>query len=185
MIGYYLSAIETDEERLEFAKFYMQHRNKLLYAAKAIVQNQALAEDALHDAFYALAKYWTKFSAIPCNERVPYSVRVVKNKAFDILRAAKGQHDEALTDEMLTDASALDISVQIESEDAYRTLLRCIAELPPSYQAIFEMRFIHEMGNAEIAKALNVSASNVGVRIHRARHMLQEILDREGIQYGK
>ena len=69
MIGYYLSAIETDEERLEFAKFYMQHRNKLLYAAKAIVQNQALAEDALHDAFYALAKYWAKFSAIPWNTR--------------------------------------------------------------------------------------------------------------------
>ena len=47
--------------------------------------------------------------------------------------------------------------------------------LPLSYRQVVTL-YLEEMSYAEIAEALDISESNVGVRISRAKQMLKEML---------
>jgi RNA polymerase sigma factor (sigma-70 family) len=51
-----------------------------------------------------------------------------------------------------------------------------IEQLPEDYRVVYVMREIEEMSVRDIASALDISESNVKVRMHRARKQLQEEL---------
>ena len=44
------------------------------------------------------------------------------------------------------------------------------------------LRYLEELPTAEIRAVLGLSASAVGVRLHRARHRLRELLGEDGKQ---
>ena len=45
----YLLLLDTDEEKEFFQKIYIRYKNEMFYAAFAILQNSADAEDIVHD----------------------------------------------------------------------------------------------------------------------------------------
>ena len=52
-------------------------------------------------------------------------------------------------------------------------LERTIADLPEKYKVVFVMREIEEMSTSETMGVLNLSESNVKVRLNRAKEMLR------------
>ena len=65
----------------------------------------------------------------------------------------------------------------MESEDARRHVYEAIDELPESYRAVLQLRDIEEYSTSEVAKLLEISESNVKVRLHRARAALKKLLE--------
>jgi len=58
-----------------------------------------------------------------------------------------------------------------------RTLIKKAVEtLPEIYRQVFLLRDVEELDVNETAQALSISISNVKVRLHRARMMLQKEL---------
>ncbi|MCU7495387.1 MAG: RNA polymerase sigma factor [Ignavibacteria bacterium] len=57
-------------------------------------------------------------------------------------------------------------------------LERAVDELPEKYRAVFIMREIEDMSVSETGKALNITESNVKVRLNRAKSLLRESLSR-------
>jgi len=58
-----------------------------------------------------------------------------------------------------------------------RTLIKNAVEmLPEIYRQVFLLRDVEELDVSETAQALSISISNVKVRLHRARMMLQKEL---------
>ena len=55
-------------------------------------------------------------------------------------------------------------------------LEKAIAELPEKYRVVFVMREIEEMSVKETMDALNLTESNVKVRLNRAKEMLRMAL---------
>jgi len=58
---------------------------------------------------------------------------------------------------------------------------RCIDLLPDNYRIVLILRDIEELDTEEVASLLDITPSNVKVRLHRARQVLKALLEREQI----
>lgn len=61
-------------------------------------------------------------------------------------------------------------------DDMNQHLEKAIDALPPKYRSVLIMREIEQMNTKETAEILDISRSNVKVRLHRAKKMLREEL---------
>jgi RNA polymerase sigma-70 factor (ECF subfamily) len=60
-----------------------------------------------------------------------------------------------------------------------RVFLGALATLPPAYRNVYELRDIEERSGEEVAHQLDLTLAAVKSRLHRARAMMRERLDRE------
>src|SRR5207302_5689291 len=66
-----------------------------------------------------------------------------------------------------------------ERNEAHARMRRALERLTEEQQKIVYMKFFQDMPNVEIAEALGLSVSNVGVIVHRAMKRLRELLGPE------
>lgn len=66
------------------------------------------------------------------------------------------------------------------SEELGEQIRGCMEGLPAAQRAAFVLKEVEEMDSAEICKILDVSATNYGVMMHRARARLRECLETKG-----
>jgi RNA polymerase sigma-70 factor (ECF subfamily) len=52
------------------------------------------------------------------------------------------------------------------------------SSIPLEYRIVFSLRELNGMSTAETAEALEISETNVKVRLNRAKHMLREKVER-------
>ena len=67
-------------------------------------------------------------------------------------------------------------SEAVEREEVRTLLKKAVESLPEMYKQVFLLRDVEELDVNETAQALSISISNVKVRLHRARMMLQKEL---------
>jgi RNA polymerase sigma-70 factor (ECF subfamily) len=89
------------------------------------------------------------------------SIRRKPAQSLDQLMENTGMEPEAATD---TDKAA-----QYDID----TMVRALEQLDDTYRTPLIMRYLDELSVGEIAAALNLSESNVSVRIHRALRKLR------------
>lgn len=65
---------------------------------------------------------------------------------------------------------------QVERRETAQQVRRAIADLPPHYRAVIELRHYQELSYAEISEALDLPLSDVKSHLYRARRSLVEIL---------
>ena len=182
MLSLYLSMLETDEEKAEFANIYEAYRSACLHVALKITHNQEMAEDALHNAFIALIRHKEKYLSFPCNKLRSQIVIIVKNKAIDLMRGES--HTIAPSVEDLNIETGFDISEYVTDDDSFKRLTEHISQLPEQYRTVFQLRYFHDLNNKEIAEKLGETPQSIAVKIHRAKKILKESLTREGEYVG-
>jgi RNA polymerase sigma-70 factor (ECF subfamily) len=64
----------------------------------------------------------------------------------------------------------------VEREEVRTLIKRAVESLPEIYRQVFLLRDVEELDVNETAQTLSISISNVKVRLHRARMMLQKEL---------
>ncbi len=69
------------------------------------------------------------------------------------------------------------MEVQLEAGRMKAVLDRAIAQLPPLYREVYELRDIEELSGEEVARRLAITAAAMKSRLHRARALLREQLD--------
>ncbi len=83
MIGVYLSMLDTDEDKRQFEILYTKYRQNMYAVAYSILHNTEDAEDAVHQAFIAIANNFEKIRQIPCQEIKAYIVVIIRNTSID------------------------------------------------------------------------------------------------------
>ena len=83
----YLQMLETTEQKVRFEDLYYTYKNLMFYVANQILRNEHDAEDAVQQAFFAIAKNFEKISEIKCPQTRSFIVTIVERKAIDIYRA--------------------------------------------------------------------------------------------------
>ena len=174
---------DTPEQRTKFEQAYERYSKIGFYYAREILKDDALAEDALHDAFLSLARNLDKIGEIDCNKSFNYFVTIVKNTSISALRKQRRASMVEIDDEeslfQLEDA-APGPEERLLQRAGYEELLAAIRTLKPAYQAPLLLKYANGYTEAEIAKVLGVTVSNVSVRIHRAKKKLIPLLKRKG-----
>ena len=100
---------------------------------------------------------------------LPWFLKVVRNRALDILRQRKSNDSEAVA-RLATTASPPDIGV--ERKELTR-IMRCQLEtMLVDQREIILLRDFHDLSFTEIAEVLGIAPGTVMSRLHRARKEL-------------
>lgn len=176
----YFAMLATEEEKETFATIYKETRFACYRAAIAVTKNHAMAEDAVHQAFVSAIKKKEEFFAMSCRKRKSSIVIYTKNATIDLLRA-KYERDKSDLDETNEAGDTLDLCDIIGSVEGYKRLTALIKTLPEIYRTAFELRYVQDLSNQEIAAQTGISNKAVSKRIERAKHMLRKLIIKEDV----
>jgi RNA polymerase sigma-70 factor (ECF subfamily) len=155
----------------------MRRYNQRLYrVARAILHNDAEAEDVMQDAYVRAYEHLDQFAA-----RAPFSAwltRIAVHEALARLRQRNRQEsiddDEDDGDLSMTMASQSLDPEQSASGSQLRDLLEeAVLGLPEHYRTVIMLRDIEELSTAETAHALDLTEDNVKIRLHRGHGMIR------------
>lgn len=167
----------------------MRKYNRMLYrTARAILRDDAEAEDALQLAYLHAYRSIGGFRAE--SKLSTWLTRIVVNEA--LMRARKRGREgvviplDSVTDEEGNLLSSEGITANVERPDAaamrgeIRTLIeRKIDALPDVFRAVFVLRALEELSVEETAGCLGIPEATVRTRFFRARSLLRESLAKE------
>lgn len=174
---FYLSLIDSAEDRSKFEIIYTNYKDLMFYVADQILQNRHDAEDAVHQAFLSVISILERIEDPSCPKTRSLVVIIVERKAIDIYRkrrhVASGEWDE----------NTLPYSVASTSEQVTHSmgLAAAIAVLPPRDREILLLKYDEGFSDREIAKLLEMKDDAVRKAIQRAKERLQNELAKQGI----
>ncbi|HET6492028.1 MAG TPA: RNA polymerase sigma factor [Burkholderiales bacterium] len=169
-----------------FEVLMRRHNRALFRTARAILRDDAEAEDALQEAYF---KAYRTIGGFRGEARLStWLGRIVANEALMRLRKRTRRSEivplhSSATDEDLNQIS--DTTMHQGPEiSAQRAEMRKLIEtqidaLPEAYRPVFMLRAVEEFSVEETADILQIPAATVRSRFFRARSLLREALARE------
>lgn len=153
---------QTLEELVE------RYQNNLFAVAFNVCKNAQDAEDVVQDTFL---RYYTMKKEFDSEQHIrAWLIRVAINKAKNCNRTFWRRNKRSLEEYMET----LTFETP-ESENLFETVMK----LPEKYRIVIHLFYYEDYTVHEIAEILNLSESNVKVRLSRGRALLKEVLKEE------
>lgn len=169
-----------DGETALFELIMRRYNQRLYRVARAILRDDAEAEDVMQDAyvrayghlsqFAGRSQFATWLTRIAIHEAL---ARVQRRKKTDQLGANEWNDGAG---EMNIPATALNPEEQLSASELGRALESAILSIPEQYRLVLMMRDVEQLSTIETASALDLSEENVKVRLHRARAMVRKNL---------
>ena len=171
-----------DINHLEYKTFlenlYRQQYKYFFRISYGILTNTNEAEDAVSEAFYKISQNIERIFKIPCHERLPYCVRVVKNASYDIIRARR---------ELLLDPDALettlpsdaDVFLEIAEKLELEKLTQLLNELSSVEFLLIKQRYMEGKSFKEIGEILGTNEAAARKRHQRILEKLRALCKRE------
>ena len=154
------------------------------YALKR-VGNQDVAEDLVQETFVSAIRSLNSFQGRSTVQT--WLVGILRNKIVDHMRqqGRKKQREEVHRAEIFHNGHwqvglrpwSTDPSASLESEEFWHVLDQCFQKLPDKLAIAFRMRDLEQLAMPEICEVLEITSTNLSVRLHRARLLLRECLD--------
>lgn len=169
-----------------FEAIMRRHNQRLFRAARAILGQDADAEDAVQDAYLKAYQRLDGFQAR--SSLSTWLCRIVINEALQRLRARRAS---AAIDSVSGGVEMGSNVIHLPNRDGSgpedmagnrelrRLLETAIDELPDTFRLVFLMREVEGMSVAEIADALSIPESTVKTRAFRARRELRCRIENE------
>lgn len=167
-----------NEDAIEALTRCFGHRLQRL--AQNILSSDADAQECVNDTYLAA---WNTIPPQRPEPLAPYILRLCRNIAISRLRSATAQKRSAyeLSLSELDEAIGTNTLEQtLSSRELGRAIDRFLDTLSRENRVIFLRRHWYGDSVAEIAKNLQLSESNVSVRLHRIRQKLKVYLIKEG-----
>ena len=167
-------ATESLPETPDVVRVLLENRQKFLAFAMSRLGDRHLAEEVLQDAF---VKGITKYGDLRSDEAaVAWFYRVLRNAMTDRLRALSRERGRRDDDFEIA-------AVPMEHDDELeRVVCGCVSDLletlKPEYSDILKAVELDGMAVKDYAEQHDLTASNAGVRVHRARKALLERVQR-------
>lgn len=179
MLGFYLSMLDTEDEKNLFEELYRKYSQDMYAVAFDILNNQADAEDAVHQSFLKIANNFTKISSIPRNEIKAYIVIICRNTSFNLYNQNKRDSKRKcqLNESELVDDSFFE-------KESIDDLKKAIRLLDDKYKDVLYLYCLQGFSASETSKILDISVNNVRQRVMRAKQQLKKILER-GEGFGR
>jgi RNA polymerase sigma-70 factor (ECF subfamily) len=154
----------------------MRRYNQRLYrAARAILQDDAEAEDAVQQAYLNAYRHLNQFEG-----RAQFSTWLTRIAVYEALaRRRRGAGNPTTSERALTETAAStspDPERQAYGKELSALLESALAGLPDGYRSVFMLREVEGMSTAETARHLRISEATAKTRLHRAKGLLQRKL---------
>jgi RNA polymerase sigma-70 factor (ECF subfamily) len=156
-----------------FEKIMRKYNQRMYRICMSIINDSNEAEEIMQVAYIKAYENLNRFEF-----RSSFSTwltRILINEALQHkkLRQKKQDWDQVNYDKITTGESPL---LQIMNTELQHILERALNKLPEKYRLVFIMREVENMSTSETMESLNISESNVKVRLNRAKEMLRDSL---------
>jgi len=167
----------------------MRRHNRLLYrTARAILRDDAEAEDCVQEAYLQGFRSIAAFRGE--SKLSTWLTRIVVNQALGTMRKRKKEDSDISLDNVLDlDGHVRGASASVGEpeqpeasalrEEMRRILERNIDQLPSAFRTVFMLRALEEMSAQETAECLGIPEATVRTRFFRARSLLRESLEKD------
>lgn len=173
----YFMLLET-EERKKFREIYETNYLKMYHIAQGMNQNQADAENAVHEAFLSLAENFTKYSHLTGSEMTGLCVSIVKHKVLDSIRRANHYSDAELEDIILYDETPEhDASGMAERQEQAVFVQKAMQGISEIFRETLTLKYYYQLSNKEIARIQGVPVKTVEMRLFRGKKKFKEVWD--------
>ncbi|MEM7785076.1 MAG: sigma-70 family RNA polymerase sigma factor, partial [Planctomycetota bacterium] len=160
-----------------------EYGDYLFRYANSRLRNSNAAEEVVQETFLAGVRYSEQFAGR--SSELGWLMGILKRKIIDYVRARKRRselstyEDENDPTSMMFDANgnwkpgavnwAPSPGQNLEMEELSAIVEDCLKTLPQGQADVFMMSIMEEMSTEEICEELGIKASNLWVRMHRAR----------------
>lgn len=165
-------------------ELYHLYKNTLFVLSLKYCQNEAEAEDNLHNAFIEIFTNIKHFNGKGSFEG--WIKRITINKAIDSYKKSYQLKPIKETDFQDTDISENDLE-----DFTLDQILAMIQNLPNQYRLVFNLYELDNYSHTEIAEMLNISVGTSKSNLHRAKMILKDqiktnaTIHNMNIKYGK
>jgi RNA polymerase sigma-70 factor (ECF subfamily) len=166
-------------ERALYEIIMRRYNQRLYRVARAILHDDAEAEDVMQDAYVRAYTHLDQFAG-----RSAFSTwltRIAVHEALTRLRS-RNRHPQVDVTEydgeisMKTSSNSLDPEQSASAGQLREFLEEAVLNLPKSYRTVIMLRDIEELSTAETAEALDLTENNVKIRLHRGHGMIRNWL---------
>jgi RNA polymerase sigma-70 factor (ECF subfamily) len=176
------------------AAWLVDHGDVLYRYARSRVADREHAEDLVQDTFLAALQSQNRFQGRATVRT--WLLSILRHKIVDHYRRVAGspstvEPDPSVTADPVVNRYFSERGIwknvlgtwkapdqALEDREFWDVLDRCLSRLPRSLSLVFILREREELDNAELGRILAVSEGNVRVRLHRARLLLRECLEK-------
>lgn len=156
-----------------------RHNQRLFRLSRAILRDDADAEDALQEAYLHLYRHAGQFRGQ--SRALTWLSRIVINQSLMRLRQRRARGGPAAMDDGAgpADERAEPPPITVLRAEIRRALERHVDALPRAYRTVFVLREVEDMSGPEVAELLSLPEATVRTRLFRARTLLRAALARE------
>ncbi len=171
-----------------------EHGDALFRFARTRVGNRELAEDLVQETFLAALQSWDRFEGRSTTRT--WLLSILRRKIIDHYRRindslapnssdsipdsdtvrARNFSPDGFWSKALLSWSTPDKA--LEDREFWDVFDRCLSRLPAAFSSVFVLRELEGLEMTELSDSLNLTEGNLRVRLHRARLMLRECLEK-------
>tara|TARA_R110002073_G_scaffold279026_1_gene442944 strand:- start:203771 stop:204340 length:570 start_codon:yes stop_codon:yes gene_type:complete len=181
---------EVQQHTLDPNKWVDLHSDYLFNYTITRVDDEELAKDIVQETFFSGLKAMKNFRG-QAAERT-WLISILKRKIIDHYRkinSKKGKAEVKLNfyedgdkkgtwiEERVPQTWDNEAETDIENEELKEAIGKCVENLPVKYRTVFLLKNVEQYETEEICNELGITASNLWVIIHRARHQLRKCLE--------
>jgi RNA polymerase sigma-70 factor (ECF subfamily) len=165
----------------------MERYNRRLYRiARGILRNDSEAEDVVQEAYVSAFAHLDSFRGE--SSLATWLSRITINEALGRLRRERAAVDLGVVETQRPEAQIIQFPQSGTSADPERTMAqreilqlveRATDNLPEMFRIVFVTRIIEGMSVEETADLLGLRPETVKTRLHRARRLVREQLDKQ------
>ena len=149
-----------------FEQAVLPHAAAALRLARAVMRNDADAEDAVQDAMVRALRYFRTFDGR--NGRA-WFLCIVRNTCFAARRRRPRVEGECFDEDSHSDLSGTDQEARLVRRDRAEAVARAVVTLPPMFRELFVLREVEGLSYRELARRIDAPIGTVMSRLSRAR----------------
>ncbi|MBQ2390624.1 MAG: sigma-70 family RNA polymerase sigma factor [Clostridia bacterium] len=178
MLSFYLSLIDSDDDKSKFEMLYNNYKKRMIITANEILNNIDDAEDAVHTTFVALAKNIDHVPDPDSHDALLYVLKAAKNNALNYALARNKRAAMPSIDEEAVTVACWD---QYLEDKSYDVVVDCIKNMEDIYKDALYYYYVCGLTVRKLASLIGISYKAAEKRIQRGRLLLQKELEKRGI----
>lgn len=165
-------------EKAAFELIMRKYNQRLFRIVRSYLVDQDEIEDVIQEAYVKAYEAMPRFE-----KRSSFStwlIRITINEALARLKRRQRQVNQASHDpgqeEQVQNSNKETPLGKLMNSELKDILEKAVDRLPEKYRSVFLMREIEGMSIAETSESLDITQTNVKVRLNRAKEMLRETI---------
>lgn len=163
----------------ELFEILVRRYNQILYrTVRSYLNDESEIEDVMQDtyinAFQKLYQFSNKSLFSTWLIRIGINEALQKNRKLSKVKLRTTSLEEKTY--QLPDTTSMNQENKLAQTEAAGFIEKAFEQLPEKYRVVFMLNEVEGMNILEISQCLDISQSNVKVRLHRSRTMMKESL---------